>query len=69
MGTKGWFESFKFLFFNLFYLCLFTCINVVFLVSSMPTTPDDYDPFATLKQSNFSNEDYQDCFKYFDFQR
>ncbi|CAF3331990.1 unnamed protein product [Rotaria socialis] len=38
-------------------------------VSSMPPTPDDNDPFTSLRRSNFSDEEYENCFKYFDFQK
>ncbi|CAF2409168.1 unnamed protein product [Rotaria sp. Silwood2] len=35
----------------------------------MPSTPDDNNPFDSLRRSNFSDEEYENCFRYFDFQR
>lgn len=31
-----------------------------------PAPPSDYDPFDSLKRNNFSDEEFQRCFQYFD---
>ncbi|CAF4562960.1 unnamed protein product [Rotaria sp. Silwood1] len=39
------------------------------LRSSMSYIPDDNNPFNSLRRSNFSYEEYKNCFRYFDFQK
>ncbi|CAF0835469.1 unnamed protein product [Adineta ricciae] len=37
--------------------------------SSMSPPPYDYDPFELLRQSNFSDDEYERCFRFFDPQK
>jgi hypothetical protein len=70
MGAKGWFYCLKFFFFCSIHLFDFIRIFLfVFSESSMSPPPYDYDPFDSLRQNGFSDEEYEHCFRYFDSQK
>ena len=70
MGDKGQSS------FNISFFISFKCVLIfigdeffffsAFLEVPMSPTPFDYDPFDALKKHNFSDEEFERCFRYFD---
>jgi hypothetical protein len=59
MGGKGEFYLIEY----------FLMINFCCLELTISPPPFDYDPFNSLREKDFSDEEFQRCFRHFDSQK